>query len=44
MKLSARNEAMQQAAEELQRKIDQKLMESTRRHEQKIEQVRREAC
>ena len=40
MKVAARNEAMQHAAEELLKRIELKHIESTKRHEQRIEEVK----
>lgn len=40
MKVAARNEAMKEAAEELLKRIELKHIESTRRHEQRIEEVK----
>lgn len=40
MKVAARNEALQQATEELQKRIEQKHIESTKRHEQKLTEVK----
>eukprot|EP00111_Clytia_hemisphaerica_P019304 TCONS_00056982-protein len=40
MKVAARNEALQQATEELQKRIEQKHIESTKRHEQKLSEVK----
>ncbi|XP_065672275.1 S phase cyclin A-associated protein in the endoplasmic reticulum isoform X2 [Hydra vulgaris] len=44
MKVAARNEALQQASEELQKRIEQKHIESTRRHEQRIEDIKERAA
>lgn len=44
MRLAARNEALQTATEQLQLKIQQKQAETTRRHEQVLEQVKEKAA
>lgn len=44
MRIAARNEALQTATEQLQLKIQQKQAETTRRHEQVLEQVKEKAA
>ncbi|XP_065059584.1 S phase cyclin A-associated protein in the endoplasmic reticulum-like isoform X1 [Rhopilema esculentum] len=44
MKVAARNEALEKAAEELQKKIELKQLESSRRHEERIELVKEKAA